>query len=90
MFRELLVSEWAPFGACRKIRSRKLERHYEFLIRWNKVLNLTRIRTLDDVVRFHYCESLFLGSLLPEGPQRVVDIGSGAGFPGIPDRRTAA
>lgn len=84
MFRDLLVSEWAPFGRLSEDQIIKLERHYEFLIRWNKVLNLTRIEHPDDVVRFHYCESMFLGSLLPEGSQTVVDIGSGAGFPGIP------
>ena|ERR1700723_2761571 len=84
MFRDLLVSEWTPFGHLSEDQIRKLERHYELLIRWNKVLNLTRIQRLEDVVRLHYCESLFLGSLLPGRPQTVVDIGSGAGFPGLP------
>lgn len=32
----------------------------------------------------HYCESLFLAAHLPQGALRVGDIGSGAGFPGIP------
>jgi 16S rRNA (guanine527-N7)-methyltransferase len=84
MFRDLLVSEWAPFGHLSEDQILKLERHYELLIRWNKVLNLTRIQRLEDVVRLHYCESMFLGSLLPGHPQTIVDIGSGAGFPGVP------
>jgi 16S rRNA G527 N7-methylase RsmG len=84
MFRDMLVSEWAPFGHLSEDQIAKLEGHYELLIRWNKVLNLTRIQRLDDVVRLHYCESMFLGSLLPPDPQTIVDIGSGAGFPGIP------
>ena len=84
MFRDLLVSEWAPFGRLAEDQLTQLERHYELLIRWNKVLNLTRIERLEEVVRLHYCESLFMGSLLPPGPQNIVDVGSGAGFPGIP------
>ena len=60
-----------------------LERHYELLERWNRVLNLTSIRNLDDAVVRHYCECLFFASLLPE-EGRILDLGSGAGFPGIP------
>lgn len=61
-----------------------LERHYDLLVRWNRVLNLTRIEDPGEVVERHYCESLFLAGHLPPGPLRVADIGSGAGFPGIP------
>jgi len=61
-----------------------LEAHYQLLLKWNKVLNLTRIDRLEEAVERHYAESLFLGTRLPEGSLRIVDIGSGAGFPGIP------
>jgi 16S rRNA (guanine(527)-N(7))-methyltransferase RsmG len=80
-FRELLVVE---YGALSSDQLARLEEHYELLARWNKRLNLTRIDQLDEVVKFHYCESLFLGANLPTGPLRIVDVGSGAGFPGIP------
>ncbi len=60
-----------------------LERHYHTLVRWNRVLNLTSVRDVEDAVVRHYCESLFFASLLPE-LGRVLDFGSGAGFPGIP------
>ena len=43
-------------------------------------LNLTRI----DSIERNYGESLFLGGILPPGPLRICDIGSGAGFPGFP------
>jgi 16S rRNA (guanine527-N7)-methyltransferase len=53
-------------------------------LRWNRKINLTRITSLQDAVRYHYCESLYLATRLPPGPLRIVDIGSGAGLPGIP------
>jgi 16S rRNA (guanine(527)-N(7))-methyltransferase RsmG len=61
-----------------------LEAHYELLVRWNKTLNLTTITSLEEAVERHYCESLFLAAHLPAGNLRVVDVGSGAGFPGFP------
>ncbi|MCC6364562.1 MAG: 16S rRNA (guanine(527)-N(7))-methyltransferase RsmG [Bryobacterales bacterium] len=61
-----------------------LESHYQALLRWNKVLNLTRITEVAEAVRRHYCESIFLAFQLPSGPLKVADIGSGGGFPGIP------
>lgn len=58
--------------------------HYRLLARWNQVLNLSSIRTLEAAVVRHYCESLFLGVKLPDTVHSVADVGSGAGFPGIP------
>lgn len=58
--------------------------HYLLFQRWNRVLNLSSIVDFDSVVRRHYCESLFLAAQLPNMPLKIVDIGSGAGFPGIP------
>ncbi len=62
-----------------------LERHYELMCRWNRVLNLTRLERLEEAVERHYCESLFLADRLPAtAGQRIADVGSGAGFPGLP------
>jgi len=71
---------------------RLLGDHYELLVRWNRKLNLTAIRTLEEAVTRHYAESLYFGATLGRLVQErlglsqpaVVDIGSGAGFPGIP------
>ena len=61
-----------------------LESHYQLLVRWNRVLNLTTIGKIEEAVERHYCEALFLAARLPAGALSVADIGSGAGFPGIP------
>ncbi len=61
-----------------------LERHFELLLRGNRVLNLSAVRNEAEIVERHYCESLFLAARLPSGPLTIADLGSGAGFPGIP------
>jgi hypothetical protein len=58
--------------------------HYSLLLAWNERLNLTRVVSAADAARLHYVESLFLAAQLPPGELRIVDVGSGAGFPGIP------
>jgi len=84
MFRERLFEKFRPYAELSESQLDALERHYRLLCKWNRTLNLTRIEREEDAVRFHYCESLFLGLNLPPGDLRVADIGSGAGFPGFP------
>ncbi len=83
-FKSLLQLEFSPYGTLTDEQLTLLDRHYQLLLRWNQKLNLTRITSVQDAVRYHYCESLYLAQTLPEGALRIVDIGSGAGFPGIP------
>src|SRR5438067_1421660 len=83
-FKELLSGEFAPFGSLTEQQLSLLEHHYSLLLRWNETINLTRISDLPNSVRYHYCESLYLARSLPPRPLTIVDIGSGAGFPGIP------
>jgi 16S rRNA (guanine527-N7)-methyltransferase len=61
-----------------------LESHFTLLNRWNRTLNLTSIRNMQEAVTRHYGESLFLAAHLPQKCASVADLGSGAGFPGIP------
>ena len=61
-----------------------LEAHLELLMRWNRTVNLTAIRSREEAILRHYCESLFLGARLPAGRLAIADVGSGAGFPGFP------
>ncbi len=84
MFRDLLTSEWARYGTLSESQLSALESHYRLLLHWNQRMNLTRLSSLPEAVQLHYCESMFLGSVLPAGRLRIMDLGSGAGFPGIP------
>jgi len=53
------------------------------LLKWNQKINLTAIRTEKEIVLKHFLDSLSVRSYLPEYSS-ILDIGSGAGFPGIP------
>jgi 16S rRNA (guanine527-N7)-methyltransferase len=65
----------------------QLSNYLDLLVKWNARTNLTAIREPEEMVRRHFGESLFaavhLGARLPSGA-RVLDFGSGAGFPGLP------
>src|SRR3970040_766747 len=54
------------------------------LSRWSARLNLTALRTPEEVVREGILDSLACLPLIPPGPLQVVDVGSGAGFPALP------
>lgn len=84
MFADLLRERLGEFAVLGQDQVDLLEMHFELLTRWNKVLNLTAIRTEEEAVERHYCESVFLAVHLPPGQLRVADIGSGGGFPGFP------
>ncbi len=84
MFAEVLRERLGSIIELSTLQIQQLEKHFLLLQRWNKVLNLTSVREPADVVERHYCESLFLATCLPHGNLSVGDIGSGAGFPGIP------
>lgn len=84
MFGELLRAKLAGIFDLSDPQIARLEQHYELLVKWNKVLALTSVRTLEEAVERHYCESVFAAMHLPGGSVSVADIGSGAGFPGIP------
>lgn len=61
--------------------------YYELLIEWNKVMNLTAITELDEVVTKHFVDSLLLVKVIPDLDSKAykcIDVGTGAGFPGIP------
>jgi 16S rRNA (guanine527-N7)-methyltransferase len=84
VFAEALAARLAGIVELNPEQVRMLEAHYRLLLLWNRTLNLSAITELEEAVERHYCESLFLGAHLPPGPLTIVDVGSGAGFPGFP------
>ena len=59
--------------------------YYELLVEWNKVMNLTGITEFDEVMRKHFLDSLSIVKAIEKKDMlRVLDLGTGAGFPGIP------
>lgn len=63
-------------------------RYYELLIEWNQVMNLTAITDLKEVLKKHFIDSLSLVKACNLSKMQneisLIDIGTGAGFPGIP------
>ena len=61
--------------------------YYNMLIEWNSFMNLTAITDFDEVLKKHFTDSVSLIRAIPdlgEKKYRMIDIGTGAGFPGIP------
>lgn len=61
--------------------------YYEMLVEKNKVMNLTGITEYEEVIQKHFLDSLSLIRVIPDIASQkltVIDLGTGAGFPGIP------
>jgi len=69
----LEIGESEKFAACLAL-----------LQKWNAKTNLTAIRDEEGILSRHFLESILCARLLPEDVSRLLDFGSGAGFPGIP------
>lgn len=90
----LLLAGCAQLGiGLNAEQQRQFELYYQELVAWNERLNLTTITGYEEVQVKHFLDSLVslpllaeeLGLSLPLGkPLRLVDVGSGAGFPGLP------
>lgn len=62
----------------------QIQQYMGMLLAWNEKINLTAIRDPLEILNRHFCESMFGAGLLPKGPCRLADVGSGGGFPGLP------
>ena len=63
----------------------QFEKYYELLIEWNKVMNLTGITEFDEVMQKHFVDSVAAAEYVEmEKINSLIDVGTGAGFPGIP------
>lgn len=60
-------------------------KYYELLIEWNQVMNLTAITEFGEVLTKHFIDSLSLANEIDlKKDLSIIDVGTGAGFPGIP------
>src|SRR5574344_1737083 len=63
---------------------KQLNRYYELLVEWNKVMNLTTIIEKKDVYLKHFYDSLTISKVIDLTKyESLCDIGTGAGFPGL-------
>lgn len=87
----------APFLPASGLTAVQLDRvriYLQLLLKWNQKTNLTSVRQPEEIVRRHFGESFFLAAVLTQAGAgqaaagdplgRFIDLGSGAGFPGIP------
>src|SRR5262249_7616017 len=84
-FRSALMDAIESFGleplAANQVA--RLVQHYRMMYEWNRRVNLTRIVEPSAAARLHYAESVLAGRYAGKA-RTILDVGSGAGFPGIP------
>lgn len=82
---DLITDSLHPYGVsaspelCTKIRA-----YIELLLLWNKQVSLTTVTNPVEIVRFHFGESAFAAHAFHVDHGRLADVGTGAGFPGLP------
>ena len=67
------------------VQKEQFDKFYELLVEWNKVMNLTGITEYEEVNEKHFVDSVSIVKAIDINKvETVIDIGTGAGFPGIP------
>jgi 16S rRNA (guanine527-N7)-methyltransferase len=81
-----LLSPFVPTAELDDALIASVQTHLDLLVRWNQRTNLTALRTPQEMVTRHFGESLFAARQLfaRDASDVVFDLGSGAGFPGLP------
>ncbi|MGB2900738.1 MAG: 16S rRNA (guanine(527)-N(7))-methyltransferase RsmG [Candidatus Acidiferrum sp.] len=62
----------------------QIQQYTRILLAWNEKINLTSIRDPLEILNRHFCECMYAASTVPVEYGRLADVGSGAGFPGLP------
>jgi len=62
----------------------QIQQFIKILLQWNEKINLTAIRDPLEILNRHFCESMYAAVAVSMENGRLADVGSGAGFPGIP------
>src|ERR1700722_10303866 len=80
----------APFGVKPDLALfLEMRAYIDLLLAWNRKISLTSIENPAEIVKLHFGESFFANSALSISRGRLADVGSGAGFPGIPIKMLA-
>ena len=83
-FKEKMILNVDKLGiTLSEIQLKQFYNYMNLLIEWNKKINLTAITEPDEIILKHFVDSLTISKYISDGT-RVVDVGTGAGFPGIP------
>ena len=84
--KELLIDGIEKIGLeISEEQANQFMKYYEMLIETNKVMNLTAITELDEVIIKHFIDSLLVAKKINVNNfDSLIDVGTGAGFPGIP------
>ena len=84
VFFNKLVKECASLNVCiSEGQAKSFFKYMNLLIEWNEKMNLTTIVEPDDIIIKHFIDSLTISKFIDRGA-KVADIGTGAGFPGLP------
>ena len=78
--------EFTKYNKLFAIPENEIEKFYQYmklLLEWNEKINLTAITDESEIIRKHFIDSLTISKLIKEDTN-VVDVGTGAGFPGMP------
>lgn len=78
--------EFIKYNKLFAIPENEIEKFYQYmklLLEWNEKINLTAITDESEIIRKHFIDSLTISKLIKEDTN-VVDVGTGAGFPGMP------
>ena len=85
---ESLIKDLKEFGIdLSEKQTQEFYNYYELLVEWNSFMNLTAITEFDEVLKKHFTDSVSLIRALPDidkSSYELIDVGTGAGFPGIP------
>jgi 16S rRNA (guanine527-N7)-methyltransferase len=75
----------SPYGVSLEDDQVSMVRAYvHLLVKWNQTISLTAVTDLDEILSRHFGESMFAAKLRPVENCRLADVGTGAGFPGLP------
>lgn len=77
----VLCEDFAPID---KLKEEQLNKYGNLLLEWNEKINLTAITNPEEVVYKHFLDCLlFFKNIQPQNGASIIDVGTGAGFPGI-------